>query len=640
MTVETTPRARLRVATLSEARPRHCVRNLAAIQVGTKFGYSRHTALLLTRVAYAPAEWLSDVDTAMAASADLDRDMEWARALYTHVAERTGTDVDVSDLETAFGFEWKPLRVDAVRMTDPYSSRVLSDGITSSFAGLLSELDHVCSTLPGLNPGEATLDREVTHASNLLWHNVGRALCDPNCTQDQLGSVALSTYNEIIAGAHERARSRLMAQAEGVKALQRLCAAATEGRNLCEMLEMNMDHIGVVTNIPPPSLAHELTRMGVPLIALRDLLFPSHVAVPMSGAERLANVTWWAQTYAPMIDAAALVALPDLHLLLTQPATWRGWDGIGVWLTASEPVRIAQETGGMRAALACPNATHTYALQPYAVVATATSTSVALRVTRLARVVLDLVGSGALRPRRVKAECLLSLIQRFEVATSFERERALLRVAELAESGEASASSGAAVDDEAAAPHPPPHPQSAVSSMGAVRLMPSLLDAHRVPKSLLRDYVVVLILRDRLSACPADVAVAYLSVAAAVAQLTSLPPNLGEASTMIRDHSAGSLRQTVTHVMKKVEEKVREAGTTLEDLKYTKTPAWVPGCTGLALTAEGRRVLCEYLDTLVASMQPPGGPAFAKEWHCSRSAMSHARRKQVTHVVGLGPGGR
>lgn len=571
----------------------------------------------------------------MAASTELDREIEWARRLYTHVAERTGTDVDVSDLEATFGFEWKPRRIDAVRMTDPYSSRVLSDGIACSFAGLLSELDRVCSTLPGLNPGEATLNREVTHASNLLWHNVGRALCDPDCTQEQLGSVALSTYNEIIMGAHERARSRLMAQTEGVKALQRLCAAATEGHNLCEVLEMNMDHLGVVTNITPPSLAHELTRMGVPLVGLRDLLFPSHVAVPMSGAERIANVTWWAQTYSQLITAAALVALPDLHLLLTQPATWRGWDGVGVWLTASEPVRIAQETGGMRAAVACPNATHTYALQSYVIVATATSTSVALRVTRFARVVLDLVVSGTLRPRRVKAECLLSFIQRFGVAMSFERERALLRVVETAENCD-----GAVVDDEAAVPPSPPLPQSAVSSMGAVRLMPSLLDAHRVPKSLLRDYVVVLILRDRLGACPADVAVAYVSVSAAVAQLTSLPPNLGEASTMIRDHSAGSLRQAVTHVMKKVEEKVRVAGTAVEDLQYTKTPAWVPGCTGLALTAKGRRVLCEYLNALVALMQPTGGAAFAKEWHCSRSAMSHARRKQLTHVVGLGPGGK
>jgi len=554
--------------------------------------------------------------------------MDWARRLYAHVAERVGTDVDVAELEAQFDFMWSPVPMDEVRSSDPYSSRVLEDGVKGSFAGLLAELDRVCATLPGLNPGELGVNHEVTQARNGMWHRVGRALCDPRCTQEDLERVTHEVYVEVVTAAHARAMHRLHSQVEGMRALQRLCAAVGEGRDISESLECDMEHLCTVLTTPPPSLAHELTRMGVPLVALRDLLFPSQVAVPMSGAERHANVVWWAQAYFEPVDAATIVALSDLHLLLAQPPAWRGWDGIGVWRVDSEAVRVATETGGLRAVVACPEALHTHALRPYAVVATATTTSVALRVPRFARAVLELVLAGLLRPRRVRAECLLSLVQRFEVATSFEHERVVTGLLEGAPPSAAAAPHSTAL--VALAP-----PRAPLAHEGAVQLVPALLDAHRVPKSLLRDYVVVVIIRDRLSACPPNVAIAYISVAAGVVQLANLP-DVGDASRMIRDHSSGSLRQAVTHVIKKVAVKLQGRGTSAEDVRYDKTPSWMPGCTGLVVSLEGRRALAAYLDELVAAMQPPEGPAFAKEWHCSRSARSHARRKRALHVPGSG----
>ena len=587
-------------------------------------------------MAWESSEWVARTAAGMSDTDVLERRMDWARRLYAHVAERVGTDVDVAELEAQFDFMWSPVPVDEVRSSDPYSSRVLEDGVKGSFAGLLAELDRVCATLPGLNPGELGVDHEVTQARNGMWHRVARAMCDPRCTQEDLERVTHEVYVEVVTAAHARAMHRLHSQVEGVRALQRLCAAVGEGRDISESLECDMEHLCTVLTAPPPSLAHELTRMGVPLVALRDLLFPSQVAVPMSGAERYANVVWWSQAYLEPVDAATIVALSDLHLLLAQPPAWRGWDGIGVWRVDSEAVRVATETGGLRAVVACPEAVHTHALRPYAVVATATTTSVALRVPRFARVVLELVLAGLLRPRRVRAECLLSLVQRFEVATSFEHDRVVTGLLEgaphsaaaLHSTASASASASAAL--VALAP-----PRAPLAPEGAVQLVPALLDAHRVPKSLLRDYVVVVIIRDRLSACPPNVAIAYISVAAGVVQLTNLP-DVGDASSMIRDHSSGSLRQAVSHVIKKVAVKLQGRGTSADDVRYDKTPSWMPGCTGLVVSLEGRRALAAYLDELVTAMQPPEGPAFAKEWHCSRSAMSHARRKRVLHVSGSG----
>ena len=198
--------------------------------------------------------------------------MDWARRLYAHVAERVGTDVDVAELEAQFDFMWSPVPMDEVRSSDPYSSRVLEDGVKGSFAGLLAELDRVCATLPGLNPGELGVNHEVTQARNGMWHRVGRALCDPRCTQEDLERVTHEVYVEVVTAAHARAMHRLHSQVEGMRALQRLCAAVGEGRDISESLECDMEHLCTVLTTPPPSLAHELTRMGVPLVALRDLL--------------------------------------------------------------------------------------------------------------------------------------------------------------------------------------------------------------------------------------------------------------------------------------------------------------------------------------------------------------------------------
>jgi hypothetical protein len=621
----------------SKSCPRHLRKAQSANYHITDRVRPRYIARLLTRASEAPNNWLHVASACMEECDRLQNNIRLGRRLYSHIAENTGIDIKVSDLEIEFGFRWAPLRVDSVRMTDPYSSRVLDDIITRSFAGFLTDVDRVCSTLPGLNPGETTVNQEVTHASNLLWHRVGRRMCDPECTQSDLLSAATSAYNEILESAHRRAQERITAQANGVKALQRLCAAASDGTCIGEILEVEIEHLGVVTNTPPPSLEHELTRMGVPLITLRDLLFPNHVAVPMSGVERHVNVTWWARAYSQMVGAAALVVLPDLHLLLSQPPSWRGWDGIGVWTMDSEPVRVAAATGGIRAVAACPTAVHTYSLQPFAILATAEPTSVALRVARLARTVLELVNAHALCPRCVKAECLLALVQRFEVATSFEHERVLRRLGEISETDHTEIFP--VLDEEDSTNSLLPSSPGALTSNtvrstnGALLLMPALLDAHRVPKSLLRDYVVVLTVRDRLAACPPGILTSYVGVSTVVAQLNSFP-DLGEASKIIRDYSSGSLRQSVTHIMKKVVERVVAAGTAAEDVNYGKTPSWVPGCSGLVLTLEGRRALSEYLDQLISRMLPPEGPAFAKEWHCSRSALSHARRKQVTHAGG------
>ena len=590
---------------------------------GVERGCPRHTAIVLTWTAYASNECLNRVDKAMRDSTALERTAGWARRLYAHIAAHVGRDVDVTEIESEFGFQWVPVAVDSVRMGDPYSSRALDDCIKKSFAGLLSDLNRVCSTLPGLNPGEALVEQDVVYASNVMWDSIGRALCNPTCTQQGLQQIANSVYAELVDTMHRRALDRLSAQVKGVKALQRLCAAATEGRDLGTCLEQDMEHIGIATNMPPPSLMHELTRMGVPLVALRDILFPRNVTAPMSGRERQANVEWWVRMYGPMVDAAALVALPDLNLLITQPATWRGWDGLGVWLSDSEQVRTAQQTDGIRATAAVPNAAHTHAMQSYAIVATASSRSTAIRAIRLARVVLELVCVGALRPRRIKADGLLAFIQRFEVATSFQRDRILDDMDGMECNADQQDQQDRTDRSDRTTSRPlAPTVQPTASGKG---LIPTMMIANGIPKSLLRDYIIVLLVRDRLSACPSNVTPFYVGVSTISTQLRNLP-DLGEATVLFRNRPTASLSITVAHVFKKVAGLLKDKVDT-NDVGYGPTPAWVPGCTGLILSKSGRRLLATYLDELMADMQPPGGAEFAKVWHHSPSARSRARRR-------------
>ena len=188
-----------------------------------------------------------------------------------------------------------------------------------------------------------------------------------------------------------------------------------------------------------------------------------------------------------------------------------------------------------------------------------------------------------------------------------------------------------------------------IGAGGSPALDGQVVDALRascsVPQSLQRDYVVLVLLAQALDApvAPNHTHV-YASVAASVERLLSLPP-VGDMTAVVRSHTRPSLQQTVGYVFGKAVGKfygalgnVRETIST-HDVQYTKLPAWVPGTKGIAATEAGRSAFVAYLHAQTAAMQFDG-VAFAKRWFPSRSAKSHARRKQfdAKRVTGLSAG--
>ena len=105
-------------------------------------------------------------------------------------------------------------------------------------------------------------------------------------------------------------------------------------------------------------------------------------------------------------------------------------------------------------------------------------------------------------------------------------------------------------------------------------------------------------------------------------------PELGEpVSPMIARFTKASMTMTIGHIMN--DKIIKLAQLAKDDVEYAAMPSWISGTKGLSFTREGAAGLMTYLCRVTQKMQPPSGALFSKEWHTSRSAKTHARRKQV-----------
>ena len=619
-------------------------------------------ARTLTHAAHCSAATFERLCMAQDETTRLAADAGWAARLYGHVAGRMGHDVAIADLESTFHFRWGIVTTNG-HGSDPYYSRVLENDIMSSLSRMVTQLNEIFRTLPGLDPAELSTDgdTEATCACNVLYNRLGAAMINANTSQQDLLNVATKARDELLARAAERARGRLNYQAAGVRALQRVCAAVREGRgDIASLIDAERDAMSYLVRFPPPSLMSELEGAGVPLGELHAYLFPA-VPARLNGAVLEMAVSRWAATYYDAVTTACINALQEMRQLSHVPSNWHGYAGIALWHGERQRplVNTAIATGGVGAAARFPEVPHTHALRGFVLVATATSQPTALRVVRIAAAVHELVRVGLLLPRTMRAECILALVSRFGCEASVRHEQ-LLDGMDFEAPLPLNAARGEVGGRAVAYPiEPTPESDRFHPSLRgqhthhlSTTLTNTLREAGRVPKSLQRDFVLLAAIRDNLTRCnfviiPGpesdvdDVPVmerAYLGITPVCEQIVALP-NLGDPVTpMIERFTRASLTMTVGHVMHdKIVKQLAEYAHTMQphigfredDVEYAVMPSWVSGTKGVSFTRRGANVLMLYLTWVVQSCQPPSGVAFANKWHTSRSAKSHARRKQM-----------
>jgi len=615
------------------------------------------TAYVLTRSAYCSARTCKRLRTAMQDSIQLDQDVGWSARLYSYVAKVTQCDVALADVETTFRFRWALVAGDDGMFSDPYFSRVLEGEITTSFRNMLTGINGACKSLPGLNPAELSRggDEDAWAAINTLYNRMGHMLITPGVTQQSLLALVAQTRNELADSAVEKQMQRLTYQARGICALQAVCATVNEGRmqDLAMQLDQEHDNIAYIAQYPPAAFESELRQLGVPLAELQAYLFPV-VAERWNGAICEMSMGRWAATYYHQVSQACISTLAELRKQSNVGASWHGYAGIALWQQNHHLVRTAIDTGGFGAVVQFPHVSHTHMMQGHVIAATATSQLTALRVVRICAIVHEIVALGLLRPRVVRADFILPLISRFQCEATVRRDMAIGdEDCDDAMDMDAVSESGASIASSALLPLPAlPAPAVASSSTsGNSTLHVALHGASLVPKSLLRDYVLLVVAREVLShatyvqergpetddearSAPMELR-GYMGIANVCERLTQIP-NLGEPVTpMIERFSKASLSMTIGHVFK--DKLVGALNLPPDELQYVSVPSWVGGTKGVSFNRTGGGKLMAYLHTVIQKMQPPTGPVFANEWHTSRSAKSHARRKQLPQVVPVGP---
>ena len=520
-----------------------------------------------------------------------------ANAAYAHVHRRLGTNVPLSSLISEFGavvFEAE-----------------LATAMETSFAALLQELRHALVSLPGCDPAERDAGglRCAEMVANTFYNELRKELCALGGCQARLRSAAQQTYETTCAHLHRRSTERIAQQADGICALQAVCAAAMEERCVATVLHACGTRIEVLARQPPTCLREQLARVGVPFGELQSFFLPPRV--PLAGAVWELGVECWAEAYAERVGAACVIALHELQRQSNYGPLWRGWDGVDVCMQTSLADAMPRCEGGVGSAVRCPAAAHAHDVDLAVCVCTAPSTATAIPAVRLARVVRDLVHADVLCHRVVGADVALALIARFRCETLFAV-------------GTGDADAGG--DGEAVALRQANHDAVDVDARPAIdetrAQWPLLSRATCVPPSMLRDYTVLCVLHQCVKDTSVASGTAHVTIASIVEHLLAVP------RPAFADVGRASLLQVVGHISAKIVKRMpasREAAA--GDLAYVAMPVHSGGGRGLRFSRSGRQELLAFLAQTAASMQLPGGAVFANAWHASRSAKSRAGRK-------------
>ena len=243
--------------------------------------------------------------------------------------EQSWTNLHVEHLEREFDFRWEANPHDG---TDPLLARRLEARLELALADTLRALDGVLSHMPGLSPphrppsetARADGERTVTQ----LWHRLRRAYAHPRPigTEPTFAEAAKAAYIEIAAEWVPQARERLRAQADTTRALQRLCAAVLEHRDVAAQVHEDAQLLRDLVDMAPQQLQSELHESDAPFDELVDLLNGETVpggsgaaCLPASLNVRTRGVVEWAARHALPAQQACLTTLATLSRLRNAP---------------------------------------------------------------------------------------------------------------------------------------------------------------------------------------------------------------------------------------------------------------------------------------------------------------------------------
>lgn len=539
-------------------------------------------------------------------------------------------DVVVTDLETDFLWIVNP-----TNGADPLHACRLVGQLELGLADLLRALDALLGGMSGLSPLHAApseparLDgeRAVTH----MWNGLRRAYAhrppDGVSPHGALLHAVASAEHELRLEWVPAARERLKDQMDAVRALQRLCAAHNEARDVATQAHEDAALLRELVDLPPQQLVEELAQRGVDFEELTDMFTSEAVpggsgaaCLPQSLAVRTLGVLKWVQRNADAAQQACLTTLAVLGQLRQAPDDAEQWSGVKVQEAQDVSALARAELGRARP---LPRLKHTAAFDGLAVVAmhNACGEPVALRPLRLARVMHELVRKKHLQPRTVRASLLFRLLTR----VSIEAELGGAEGGAAGAPPPASPAPPAAVRAESALGRPVgPLPSELITGLGSLEACRAELLA--LEPSLYKEAALLRLIRSALE-WQAEVAPGGRAVLPITILDQGMAALLSGAWTDATLHArklwlAGAVR---TRVLRHF----RAASTAGEGNVHYNEAVGARSGKEIVMNAEGRTALHAYIDGTLQAMRV-NGKRVARDWFHSAADKARAKRSSLS----------
>ena len=538
----------------------------------------------------------------------LKRSADSTDQVYTELANNGDEDVSLGDIESRLEFKiGLPSSPHPAVGDDPYWARRIEHAVSTSMCAFVNSIDHVCTSMSGMARGQTTplVEENVVAAKTALVNQMTRLLTSTSATKLDVRVAIDDIIKEYVPKCVEIHKERIKRSIRGVISLSRVYAASnSQGTNLEREIHTHYSALQEVCSQPPLELEQQMAERGLSMSVLCSCfveILGTVVGCTMLRPS-LGGIAHTLQEYFTTVGddfgCACASTISVLKRYASTPDTSEMWHAIDLEEIGCARSISAASNVSLNDIHHMPCPSHTSAGKGFVLIKNDHNCGSGLRTCRMLHAVsMAAAKANVLVPRTFKSSIVLASIARFRSDAFFHIGGALTDV---------KSSSGAK--------------RGARSSLQEDVIV--YTQKEFVPKTIApcmeRDFEILVAF---LKALPTTEGVISLK------QINESVRAMGGSFSKQRD---SSLVQVVSHISRKVIQKIHEEVYGEYTLDYIASAPGVSGGGFVHMDGPGNRILCSWISTLINSVER-GDKAAVKKWHASRSSRSRAK------TAGLGP---
>ena len=531
----------------------------------------------------------------------LKRSADNTDSVYSDIAKNGDEDVLLDDVESGLGFKIAvPPVPHPICGDDPFSARRIEHAATVSMCAFANSIDHVCTSINGIARGQtsALVEENVVSAKTALVNEMVRLLTSTSATKLDVQIAIDDIIKKYVPQCVRIHKERIKGSIRGVVSLSRVCAVANkEGDDLEREIQNHYSALQEVCSQPPLELEQQMAERGLSMSILCSCFVEASGTVAGCRMLRpsLGGIAHTLQEYFSAVGEdfgfACASTLNLLKRFASTPDTSEVWHAIDLEEVGSVSFTAAARISSLNDMQHMPCPSHTSAGKGF-VLMKSKNCGNGLRTARMLHAVsMAASKANVLVPRTFKSSIVLASIARFRSDAFFHLRGALDTV---------NFNPGSKKCTKSSVPED-------INVYIPKEFVPRTIDP-----SMERDF---------------EIMVAFLKTLPTVAGVISLKQineSVRALGGSFSSHRDSSLIQVVSHIARKVLQKIHAGVYDDYVLEYV---ASVPGVSGggfVRMDGNGSKVLRNWLSDLISNVER-GNDDAVKKWHASRSSRSRAK---------------